>query len=104
VSLETVLTASDLLLDPKRYTVSRDGHPITLSSKEFSLLEFLLRNKGQTLTKDRIIQHVWNYDSDILPNTVEVYIKNLRTKIDSAFPHKKPLILTKRGFGYLIEN
>jgi len=99
-SLSTVLTIDGLSLDTTNYTVTRDGQEIKLSGKEFSLLEFFLRHPRQILRKERIIGHVWDYDSDILPNTVEVYIKNLRHKIDTPFTKKKPLFTTVRGFGY----
>jgi len=59
-----------------------------------------MRNANTICTKEQIIAHVWDYDSDILPNTVEVYMKKLRNKIDDPFPKKKPLIQTIRGFGY----
>ena len=59
-----------------------------------------MRNKGKILSKEKIINHVWSYDSDILPNTVEVYIGYLRNKIDKSFPKERPLIKTVRGFGY----
>lgn len=100
--VNALLTVSDLTLDPRTYMVVRDGKQMYLSGKEFSLLEYLLRHKNIICTKERIIQHVWDYDSDILPNTVEVYIRNLRNKIDRPFPKKKPLIQTIRGFGYKI--
>lgn len=100
--LGTVLSASDLLLDPTNYTVTRQGKHVQLTTKEFGLLEYLLRNKGRILTKDNIIAHVWDYDADILPNTVEVYIKYLRNKIDKPF--KSNLIETVRGFGYRLSN
>ncbi len=61
-----------------------------------------MRNVNRILSKDQIINHVWDYDADILPNTVEVYIRNLRGKIDRPFPKQKPLIQTVRGFGYKI--
>lgn len=96
------LTCDDLELDPGNYQVRRAGTPISLSNKEFSLLEYLLRNKGQIVTKDMIITHVWNEDSLILPNTVEVYIGYLRSKIDRPFPKSKQLLVTKRGFGYVL--
>lgn len=101
-SLDALLAANGLKLDTLTYEVSRDGKEIRLSKKEFSLLEYLLRNKGQILTKDQIIDHVWDYDSDILPNTVEVYIGYLRNKIDKPFEKKESLILTVRGFGYKV--
>lgn len=96
-----VLTVGDLQLDTVNYSVERAGTPIQLTSKEFALLEYMLRNPGRPLSKEVIISHVWDYDADILPNTVEVYIKYLRNKIDS--PYKKPLIHTVRGFGYKLE-
>lgn len=97
----TVLTAGDLTLNTVTYEVKRGDTTIPLTSKEFALLEFLLRNPGRPLSKDVIISHVWDYDADILPNTVEVYIKYLRNKIDAPF--KTPLIHTVRGFGYKLE-
>lgn len=100
----TVLWVNSLSLNTLSYEVSRDNRPIILSSKEYSLLEFLMRHVNKVLTKEQIINHVWDYDSDILPNTVEVYIKLLRNKIDKPFPHLSPLIHTVRGFGYKIES
>ncbi|MFZ2152505.1 MAG: response regulator transcription factor [Microgenomates group bacterium] len=99
-ALSTVLAVGDLTLDTTNYLVTRRGVNIKLSGKEYSLLEFFMRHPHQILRKERIIGHVWDYDSDILPNTVEVYIKNLRHKIDTPFPHQKPLFTTIRGFGY----
>lgn len=96
-----ILTAGDLSLDTVTYTVERAGKPIQLTSKEFALLEYMLRNQGRPLSKDVIISHVWDYDADILPNTVEVYVKYLRNKIDTPFD--TPLIHTVRGFGYKLE-
>lgn len=99
-SLNPSLQVADLQIDPKKFTVKRGSSVINLSSKEFSLLDYLVRNANIILTKEQIIAHVWNYDADILPNTVEVYIRNLRNKIDRPFKVKKPLIHTIRGFGY----
>jgi len=101
-TVQTVLTCQDLSLNPQTYEVKRGETVIPLSSKEFSLLEYLLRHPGRIFTKDQIIGHVWNYDADILPNTVEVYIGYLRNKIDRPFPKKPALIHTVRGFGYKI--
>jgi DNA-binding response OmpR family regulator len=98
----TKLTLDDLEIDTVSYIVKRNGCVVSLTRKEFSLLEYLIRNRGKIITKDQIIAHVWDYDSDILPNTVEVYIGYLRQKIDRAFPKSKPLIHTIRGFGYKI--
>lgn len=100
-SLDAKLVVGDLVLDTVTYRVERDGKKIDLSRKEFSLLEFLMRNERKTLSKDQIISHVWDYDADVLPNTVEVYIGYLRSKVDKPF--KKDLIKTIRGFGYMIE-
>ncbi|MFI5240091.1 MAG: response regulator transcription factor [Candidatus Saccharimonadia bacterium] len=95
----STLTCDDLTLDTLNFDVKRAGQNIALSHKEYALLEYMLRNQNQTLTKNNIIGHVWDYDADILPNTVEVYIGYLRNKIDKPF--KGPnLIHTMRGFGY----
>jgi DNA-binding response OmpR family regulator len=101
-SIDTTLILEDLKLDPKSFSVERGGKIIQLSHKEFSLLEYLMRYAKKVLTKEQIISHVWDYDADILPNTVEVNIRNLRKKIDFPFKNKKPLIHTVRGFGYKI--
>lgn len=101
-SLDPVLTVVDLELDTRSFQVKRHDHAIQLSGKEFALLEYLLRHPHQILKKDQIIAHVWDYESDILPNTVEVYIGNLRKKIDLPFKNLPPLIHTVRGFGYKI--
>lgn len=97
------LQVADLVLNTREYTVARNKTSIQLSSKEFSLLEYMMRNANKIVTKDQIISHVWDYDADVLPNTVEVYIKNLRSKIDYPFHNEKQLIHTVRGFGYKIE-
>jgi len=99
--LQTVLTAGDLSLDTVTYVVKRADKEISLTSKEFALLEYLLRNQGKPSNKETIISHVWDYNADILPNTVEVYMKYLRQKIDDPFD--TPLLHTARGFGYKIE-
>ncbi len=99
-AVQTTLTVGDLSLHTVTFEVKRGGEAIQLSSKEFSLLEYLMRHPGKVVTKQQIINHVWNYDADVLPNSVEVYIKHLRNKIDQKF--SKPLIHTMRGFGYKI--
>jgi len=98
---DVVLKIDDLELNPAAYKVTRAGKNIRLSAKEFALLEYLIRNAGQIMSKEKIIDHVWEYDSDILPNTVEVFINYLRSKIDKPFKNN-PLIHTSRGFGYYI--
>ena len=95
-----ILRVADLSLDTLNYEVKRSSTPIALSAKEFSLLEYLMRETGRVLSKDKIIAHVWDFDADILPNTVEVYIGYLRAKVDKPFKGKPELIHTMRGFGY----
>ena len=98
-----VLKVDDLTLDRNTYEVKRGKKKIELTQKEFALLEYLMRSPNRILTKDNIIAHVWDYDADILPNTVEVYIGYLRNKIDKPFSDRPNLIHTARGFGYKIE-
>jgi DNA-binding response OmpR family regulator len=95
-----VLRVKDLSLNPATFEVTRQKKQIILSKREFTLLEYLMRNPGRILSKQNIIDHVWDFDADVLPNTVEVYMGYLRQKIDKPF--KKPLIHTSRGFGYQI--
>lgn len=94
-----VITVDDLQINTSSYQVTRAGKPIELSKKEFALLEFFARHQGQVLSAEQIIQQVWEYDSDVLPNTAQVYIGYLRNKIDGK-TSKKSLIKTIRGFGY----
>jgi len=98
---QTILTAGDLSLNTVTFEVKRGDKNIVLTGKEFALLEFLLRNQGRPSNKETIISHVWDYNADVLPNTVEVYMKYLRQKIDDPF--KTKLLYTARGFGYRIE-
>ena len=98
----TVLEVNDLTLDTVSFEVTRAGQPIKLSRKEFALLEYLMRNAGRLVSKENIIEHVWNFDADILPNTVEVYVGYLRNKIDKPFKSSQ-LLQTVRGFGYKLE-
>ncbi len=100
VPTSSVLSYADLTLDPAKYEVARSGKAIKLSNKEFALLEYFIRHSEQILTKDMIINHVWNEDAIVMPNTVEVYIGYLRSKIDRAFPNQPQLLNTVRGFGY----
>lgn len=100
VQVGTKMHLGDLSLDTNSYEVKRGDKIIKLSNKEFALLEYLMHHSGQVITKDMIINHVWDQDADILPNTIEVYIGYLRNKIDRPFPEEKPLLHTLRGFGY----
>ena len=74
---------------------------INLTTKEYGVLEYLMRNKGKVLSKEQIISHVWDFDADVLPNNVELFIMFLRRKIDKPFESK--LIHTVSGFGYKLE-
>jgi two-component system copper resistance phosphate regulon response regulator CusR len=102
-SLDTTLKCADLALNPATFMVTRKDRAISLSKTEYSLLEYLMRNVGKTLSKDQIISHVWDYDADILPNTVERYMGYLRTKLEGPFKKSPKLIHTVRGFGYILE-
>jgi len=96
------LQVASLILDPATKKVTRDGKNIKLSPKEFAILEYIMRNPNKILSKNNIMTHVWDFDSTILPNTVEVFITYLRTKIDKPFKDSPPLIHNVRGFGYKI--
>ena len=102
-SLGMKLEVGDLSLDTTTYEVRRNDQSIDLSQREFALLEYLMRNKGRTLSKEMIIQHVWSYDADVLFNTVEVYVGYLRNKIDRPFRSSPQLLRTVRGFGYKLD-
>ena len=95
-----VLRVDDLLLDTTTREASRQGTTIALTSKQYALLEYLMRHPHQVLTRTMIAEHVWNYDFDNATNVIDVHIRNLRRKIDDPFPTK--LIHTVRGTGYRI--
>ena len=96
------LTCKNLVLYPSRYEVTVNGEEIHLTKKECSLLEYLLRNKRNVLTRDQILQEVWGYDYAGDTNVVDVYIRYLRAKIDERFSDK--YIYTVRGVGYVIKD
>lgn len=98
---DEVLKVADLTLDPAKREVKRAGTHIQLSSKEYAIVEYLMRNQGKVLSKHNIMTHVWDFDADILPNNVEVFIAYVRAKIDKPFG--RPLLHTVRGFGYKLE-
>lgn len=98
-AVNTLLQYEDLMLDPQHMRVERAGRQLSLTAKEFALLEYFMRHADRIIAKETLMQHVWDYDADILPNTVEVYVGYLRNKVDKPF-EGKPLIHTKRGFGY----
>lgn len=96
-NLGSVLKTSDLTLNTLTYEVTKGNKKVPLSKKEFALLEFLIRHQGRTVSKEQIIQNIWDYDANILPNTVEVFIGYLRHKLGENY------IKTIRGFGYRLE-
>ena len=96
----TVLSLADLTLNTTNRKIVRGERNITLTSTEYALLEYLLRNQGHVLTRSQIADHVWNYDFEYDSNVVDVYIRYLRNKIDRDFPVK--LIHTVRGTGYVM--
>lgn len=96
-----VMQLSDLTLDPARRLVLRGEEKIDLSPKEFSLLDYFMRNPGRVLTRTMIIDHVWDYDFDTDTNVIDVYINYLRKKIDTG--RKTKLIHTVRGAGYVLK-
>ena len=98
----TLLQVEDLVLDPSRRLVIRTGEKIDLTSKEFALLEYLMRNAGRVLSRAMISEHVWSYDFDTETNVIDVYINYLRRKIDSG--RDKKLIHTVRGSGYVLKS
>lgn len=95
------LVVGDLALDCVRRKASRGNEPVDLAPKEFSILEYLMRNRGRPLSRTMIVEHVWDMEYDGLTNIVDVYIRHLRSKIDDRFPVK--LIHTVRGIGYMLD-
>lgn len=101
--LSEVLTVGDLSLDTISHIVTRGDTQIMLTAKEFSILEYLLRNKNRVVSKNSIMTHVWDFDSDIMPNNVEVFINYIRNKVDKPFDGPQ-YVQTMRGFGYVIKD
>jgi len=99
---ESVLSVADLKLDRVERRVERAGRRIELTTREFALLEYLMRNAGRRVTRSMIIEHVWNLTFDTTTNVVDVYINYLRRKIDDG--HCAKLIHTVRGVGYELSN
>lgn len=97
---ENILSIGDLELNLSSHIVTRGGTEISLTSKEYQLLEYLLYNKEKVLSREKIENHIWNYDYEGGTNVIDVYIRYLRRKIDDGFPTK--LIHTVRGAGYVI--
>ena len=99
-SKDDTLSACGIVLDTKRHTVTVNGTSVELTKREFDLLHYLLLNKGVVVTRDMLMENVWDYDFDGGTNAVDVYIRFLRTKIDETFDIK--VIHTVRGVGYVI--
>jgi two-component system, OmpR family, copper resistance phosphate regulon response regulator CusR len=96
------LTCADLELDLRRHAVTRAGRPIELTPKEFALLEYMLRNQGQAISRGMITEKVWGYGFDTYSNLIDVHINHLRKKVDRSFRRK--LIHTVKGVGYVLED
>jgi DNA-binding response OmpR family regulator len=96
-----ILQVEDLVLNPAAREVTRGGQRIELTSKEYALLEYLMRNAGRVLTRPMIAEHVWNLDFDTFTNVIDVYVNYLRNKIDRGRDRK--LIQTVRGSGYVLK-
>lgn len=96
-----VFTVANLTVDTNSHSVFRDDIPIKLSKREFTILEYMIRNRGKILSKDKIEQHIWNYDYEGGSNVIEVYIRYLRKKIDADFFPK--LIHNIYGVGYILK-
>lgn len=99
-NIDQTYTVADLIIDDKAKTVTRNNIPLSLSSKEFNILLYMVMHKGQVLSREKLNQHMWNYDYDGSSNIIDVYIRYLRKKIDDGF--EKKLIHTIRGEGYVI--
>lgn len=100
--IDHILTAGPLSLDTEKKTAFRDGRTITLTAKEYSILEYLLHNKGIVLSREKIMHHIWNYDYEGSSNIIDVYIRTLRKKVDADCERK--IIQTVRGIGYVIKD
>lgn len=99
--IQTLLQIADLTLDLLSHKVTRDDEEIELTGKEYSLLEYFMRNQEKVLTRTMIAEHVWDYNFDTFTNVIDVYINHLRKKIDKN--HPKKLLHTLRGVGYVMK-
>ncbi|MDA0691587.1 MAG: response regulator transcription factor [Nitrospinae bacterium] len=98
---KTVLQVDGLTLDLVSHKVNRNGEEIELTGKEYSVLEYFMRNQGKVLTRTMIAEHVWDYNFDTFTNVIDVYVNHLRKKIDKSYPDK--LLHTLRGVGYIMK-
>jgi two-component system, OmpR family, response regulator len=101
-NLALTYTVDTLTLDPASHIVKRRDKEIALSAREYAFLEFLMRHAGEIMTKQQVIENVWDSDLDPFSNNVDVYLGYLRKKIDKEFPQEKPLVQTIKGLGYRI--
>ena len=97
---ESVLKIDDLELNPSAHIVTRKGKEISLTGKEYALLEYFMHHPNQILTREQILNHVWDYSYDSMSNIIEVLVRRLRNKIDRDFPESMQLFSTIRGLGY----
>ena len=95
-----IARVADLTLNTASHAVTRAGKPVSLTAKEYALLEFLVLNEGRVMGREQIGQHVWDENFDAFSNIIDVYVKRLRGKLDSGYPHR--LIHTRRGEGYIL--
>ena len=95
-----VIQVADLTLNPESHAISRAGKRISVTAKEYALLEFLMLNQNRVVNREQIAQHVWDENFDPFSNIIDVYVRRLRTKIDAGFA--QPLIHTRRGEGYIL--
>ncbi len=98
---EPVIKLADMVMDTVKHMAARAGKPLDLNRKEFSLLEYFMRNPGVTLTRAMIMEHVWDANADPFTNTVDVHVRFLRQKVDSG--HRLKLLKTVHGYGYKFE-
>ena len=98
--ISPILSIDGLILDPLKHKITRDGKEITLTPKEFAILELLMRHRDEVVTRTMIIEHVWDYNFDGMSNIIDVFVVTLRKKIDKGF--KNNLIKTVHGVGYII--
>ena len=96
-----IIQVDDVVLDISKKQVLRNGQNIGLTGKEYEVLEYLMKNKESILSRDQILNHVWDYDYDGASNIVDVIIKNIRKKLDNGT--EKTIIYTKRGLGYFVK-
>lgn len=98
-ALPSVLTVRDITLDPGKHTVTKGGQEVSLTLKEFSLLEFFMRHANEAVKRETVLDHVWSFDFPAFSNVLDVHMKNLRKKLDD-YGEADPLFETIRGIGY----